>query len=43
MAKEVINNFIDSLKVDKTKNNIIIEDPIKFKNNKLSCIVSYKK
>ncbi len=43
IAKEVINNFIDSLKVDKTKNNIIIEDPIKFKNNKLSCIVSYKK
>ena len=43
IAKEVINNFIDSLKVDKTKNNIIIEDPIKFKNNKFTCIVSYKK
>ncbi len=43
IARNVINSFIDSLNVDKTKNNVIIEDPIKFKNNKLTCIVSYKK
>ena len=43
MAKEVINNFIDSFKENKTKNNIIIENQKKFKNNKISCIVSYKK
>ena len=43
LAKEVINNFINSLNIDKDKKNVIIEDPIKFKNNKFTCIVSYKK
>lgn len=43
IAKEVVNNFISSLNIDKDKNNVIIEDPLKFKNNKLSCTISYKK
>lgn len=40
LAKDVINNFIESLKSDGT---ITIEDSLKFKNNKLSCTISYKK
>ncbi len=40
LAKDVINNFIEALNTDK---NIVIEDSLKFKNNKLSCTISYKK
>jgi len=43
IAKDVINGFINSLNIDKEQNNIIIEDSLKFKNNKLSCTISYKK
>lgn len=43
IAKDVINGFISSLNIDKEQNNVIIEDQLKFKNNKLSCTISYKK
>lgn len=43
LAREVINNFINDLNIDKDKKNVIIEDPMKFKNNKFTCIISYKK
>jgi translation initiation factor IF-3 len=43
LAREVINNFINDLNIDKEKKNVIIEDPLKFKNNKFSCIISFKK
>lgn len=43
IAKDVITGFISDLNIDKTQNNVIIEDPLKFKNNKLSCTISYKK
>ena len=43
LGREVVNNFIESLNIYKTKKNVIIEDPMKFKNNKFTCIVSFKK